>query len=58
MATIRIPLIAKTTDALEEQVTAQLANLPAGCTPTIDRGEMWDRRNGAVAVAVIYADAA
>jgi hypothetical protein len=58
MATIRIPLIAKTPDALEEQVTAQLATLPAGCTPTIDRGEMWDRRTGAVSVAIIYADAA
>ena len=58
MATIRIPLIAKNTEALEEQVTAQLATLPAGCTPTIDRGEIWDRGSGPVAIAIIYADAA
>ena len=58
MATIRIPLIATNPDALEEQVTAQLANLPAGSTPTIDRGEIWDRRSGPVAIAIIYADAA
>jgi hypothetical protein len=54
MATIRIPLIAKNPDALEQQVSAQLAALPPGCTPTIDRGEMWDRRTGPFAVAIIY----
>jgi hypothetical protein len=58
MTTIRIPLIAKTPDALEEQVTAQLANLPVGITPTIDRGEIWDRRTGPVSIAIIYHDAA
>ena len=57
MATIRIPLTAKTADALEEQVSAQLAALPADCTPTVDRGEIWDRRTGAVSVAVIYHEA-
>ena len=57
MATIRIPLIATTPDALEEQVSAQLAALPAGCTPTVDRGEIWDRRTGAVSIAVIYHEA-
>jgi hypothetical protein len=56
MATIRIPLIARNPDALEQQVTAQLAALPPGCTPTIDRGEIWDRRIGAMAVAIIYHD--
>ena len=54
MATIRIPLIATNTDALEQQVSEQLATLPPGCTPTIDRGEIWDRRSGAMAVAIIY----
>ena len=54
MATIRIPLIAKNPDALEQQVSAKLATLPPGCTPTIDRGEIWDRRTGALAVAIIY----
>jgi hypothetical protein len=54
MATIRIPLIAKSPAALEQQVSAQLKTLPAGCTPTIDRGVIWDRRTGASSVAVIY----
>jgi hypothetical protein len=54
MATIRIPLIAKNPDVLEEQVTAQLETLPPGCTPTIDRGVIWDRRTGATSVAIIY----
>lgn len=54
MATIRIPLIATTPDALEQQVTAQLETLPPGTTPTIDRGVIWDRRTGAAPVAVIY----
>ena len=54
MATIRIPLIAKSPAALEQQVSAQLKTLPAGCTPTIDRGVVWDRRTGASSVAVIY----
>jgi hypothetical protein len=54
MPTIRIPLIAKSADALEEQVSAQLASLPPGSTPTIDRGEIWDRRTGASSVAIIY----
>jgi hypothetical protein len=54
MATIRIPLMAQDADALEEQLSAQLAALPSDCTPTIDRGEIWDRRTGAVSVAVIY----
>jgi hypothetical protein len=54
MATIRIPLIAKNPDALEQQVSAKLAALPPGGTPTIDRGEIWDRRTGALAVAIIY----
>ena len=58
MATIRIPLTAKNPHALEEQVTAHLANLPAGASPTIDRGEIWDRCTGAVPVAIIYHDAA
>jgi hypothetical protein len=58
MPTIRIPLIATTPDALEEQVSAQLANLPAGSTPTVDRGEIWDRCTGAASVAIIYHDAA
>jgi hypothetical protein len=54
MATIRIPLIASTADALEEQVTAQLQALPPGCTPTIDRGEIWHSRTGPTSVAIIY----
>jgi hypothetical protein len=54
MATIRIPLIANSADALEQQVSAQLEALPPGCTPTIDRGEIWDRRTGAASVAIIY----
>jgi len=54
MPTIRIPLIAPTPERLEEQVSAQLATLPPGATPTIDRGEMWDRRLGVANVAVIY----
>jgi hypothetical protein len=54
MATIRIPLIATTPDALEAQVSAQLETLPPGATPTIDRGEIWDRRTGAASVAIIY----
>jgi hypothetical protein len=54
MATIRIPLIAKSPAALEQQVSAQLETLPPGCTPTIDRGVIWDRRTGASSVAVIY----
>jgi hypothetical protein len=54
MATIRIPLIAKSADALEQQVNDQLASLPPGSTPTIDRGEIWDRRTGATSVAIIY----
>jgi hypothetical protein len=54
MATIRIPLIATTPAALEEQVSAQLELLPPGATPTIDRGEIWDRRTGAASVAIIY----
>ena len=55
MATIRIPLIAKNPDALEQQVSraARRAARPAR-TPTIDRGEIWDRRTGAIAVAIIY----
>jgi hypothetical protein len=58
MATIRIPLIAQSPAALEEQVTAQLASLPPGITPTIDRGEIWDRRTGATSVAIIYHESA
>ena len=54
MATIRIPLIAKSPDALEQQVSAQLETLPPGSTPTIDRGVVWDRRTGASSVAIIY----
>jgi hypothetical protein len=54
MATIRIPLIAKSPDALEQQVSAQLKTLPPGSTPTIDRGVIWDGRTGASPVAVIY----
>jgi hypothetical protein len=54
MATIRIPLIAQTPAELEEQVSAQLEALPPGITPTIDRGEIWDRRTGAAPVAIIY----
>ena len=54
MATIRIPLIAKNPAVLEEQVTAQLESLPPDCTPTIDRGVIWDRRTGATSVAIIY----
>jgi hypothetical protein len=54
MATIRIPLIAKSPDALEQQVSAQLETLPPGSTPTIDRGVIWDRRTGASSVAIIY----
>ena len=50
MATIRIPLIAKSPDALERQVSAQLETLPPGSTPTIDRGVIWDRRTGASSV--------
>jgi hypothetical protein len=56
MATIRIPLIAKNPVALEQQVSDQLAALPPGATPTIDRGEIWDRRTGAIAVAIIYCE--
>jgi hypothetical protein len=54
MATIRIPLIAKSPAALEQQVSAQLKTLPPGCTPTIDCGVIWDRRTGASSVAIIY----
>lgn len=54
MATIRIPLIATTPDALEQQVSAKLQALPPGCTPTIDRGQIWDRITGAANVAIIY----
>ena len=54
MATIRIPLIATSPDALEQQVSAQLETLPPGSTPTIDRGVIWDRRTGASSVAIIY----
>ena len=54
MATIRIPLIAQTPDALEQQVSAQLETLPPGATPTIDRGEIWDGRTGPASVAIIY----
>jgi hypothetical protein len=54
MATIRIPLIATSPDALEQQVSAQLEALPPGATPTIDRGVIWDRRTGATSVAIIY----
>ena len=54
MATIRIPLIAKTPDALERQVSAQLETLPPGATPTIDRGEIWDRCTGRASVAITY----
>lgn len=56
MTPIRIPLIAADADALEVKVSAQLATLPAGTTPTIDRGEIWDRRTGAASVAIIYCD--
>jgi hypothetical protein len=54
MATIRIPLIAQSDDALEEQVSEQLAALPPNCTPTVDRGVIWDCCTGAASVAVIY----
>ena len=54
MATIRIPLIAASPDALEAQVSAQLEALPPGTTPTIDRGVIWDRCTGAASVAIIY----
>jgi hypothetical protein len=54
MATIRIPLIAKSAAALEQQVAAHLQTLPPGATATVDRGEIWDRRTGASSVAIIY----
>jgi hypothetical protein len=54
MATIRIPLIASSAADLEQQVTAHLQTLPPGATPTVDRGEIWDRCTGAASVAVIY----
>ncbi len=57
MTTIRIPLIAASADALEQQVSAQLQTLPPDATPTIDRGVVWDRRTGAASVAIIYHEA-
>jgi hypothetical protein len=57
MATIRIPLIATSPDALEQQVSAQLESLPPGSTPPIARGGIWVRRTGAASVAIIYHEA-
>jgi hypothetical protein len=56
MTPIRIPLIATDAHALEAKVNEQLATLPPGTTPTIDRGEVWDRRTGAAPVAIIYCE--